>query len=79
MAAAEVTLGPRAGMSVLARMRNAPSRWASAEARMIAARVANGLAVAAAAAAEASGCQRGRDGREDDARGPYDHAQRITG
>ena len=55
MAAAEVTLGPRAGMSARARIRNAPSRWASAEARMIAARVANGLAVAAAAAAEASG------------------------
>jgi len=35
--------------------RNAPSRPASAEARMIAARVANGPAVALAAATEASG------------------------
>ena len=76
MAAAQVALAPRARMSALARIRNAPSRPASAEARTIAARVANGLAVAAAA--EASGLQRSRDDRENDARGPYGHAERIT-
>jgi hypothetical protein len=53
-AATEVVL-PRAGMTARARIPNAPSRSASAEARMIAARVANGPAVALAAAAEASG------------------------
>jgi len=42
-------------MSTRARARNAPSRPASAEARIIAARVANGRVVAAAAAAVACG------------------------
>ena len=76
MATVEAAVAPRAGMSALARIPNAPGRPASAEARMIAARVANGLAVAAAA--EASGLQRSRDDRENDARGPYGHAERIT-
>ena len=76
MAAVELALPPRAGMSALARIRNAPSRPASAEARMIAAGVANGLAVAAAA--EACGLRRSRDDRENDARGPYGHAERIA-
>jgi hypothetical protein len=48
-------LAPRAGMSARARTENAPSRPASAEARIIAARVANGLAVAVAAVAAACG------------------------
>ena len=55
MAAAAMARPPRAGMSVRARTRNAPIRPASAEARMIAARVANGLAVARAAVAAACG------------------------
>jgi hypothetical protein len=42
-------------MNTRARAANAPSRPASAEARIIAARVANGLAVAAAAVAAACG------------------------
>ena len=70
---------PRAGMSALARIRNAPSRSASAEARMIAARVANGLAVAVAAAAEASGRSAAAMIAKDDARGPYGDAERVAG
>ena len=76
MAAAEVAVAPRARMSALARNRDAPSRPASAEARMIAVRVADGLAVAAAA--DASGLQPSRDDHENDTRGPYGHAEKIT-
>ena len=73
MAAVEVALAPRAEMRALAWIRNVPSRPASAEAGMIAARVPNSLA-----AAEASGLQRSRGDPKDDARGPCGHAERIT-
>jgi hypothetical protein len=73
MAAAEVAVAPGPGMSMLAGIRNAPGRPAGAEARMTAARVADGLA-----AAEASGLQRSRGDREDDARSPSGHAERIA-
>ena len=55
MAAADATMGPRPGTSALARTRNTPMRPASADATMIAARVANGPAVAHAVAAVPSG------------------------
>ena len=54
-AAAAMVLAARAGMSARARTWNAPIRPARAEARIIAARVANGLAVAVAAVAAACG------------------------
>jgi hypothetical protein len=55
MPAAAMTRAPRAGMSARARSANAPVRPASAEARIITARVTNGLAVAVAAVAAACG------------------------
>jgi hypothetical protein len=76
MAAVQVAVAPGPGMSMLAGILNAAGRPASAEARMIAARVADGLAVAAAA--EVSALQRGRGDRENQARSPYGYAERIT-
>src|SRR6266851_2368116 len=54
--AAHAALGPRSGIRAPASFRKAPSRSASAAARMIAATVPNGPASASAAAADAFGC-----------------------